>query len=304
MDLDPNLREMADDLESELAWNPGLGWLYWDGKVWVTQFGADEAADRVNQWREAHGHRRLSDRHVRTILRQLQVVLEIDVQTLDSHPGLLNVQNGVVDLFTGTLHPHDPTLRLTKVAAVDYNPDAQSPAWDQVLASLPSGASSPLGSFVARAVTGEPADSAAVLHGPGSSGKSTFLRPLCDALGSHALYSVNWPLAGDLRGVRFVVAEEIGRINTGKLKLLLTESTIVTRHLHRNPFEFKPSHSLALVTGPHDDRELDEGTRRRLNPIEFEELTDPDPSLRPRLKETEALRAALAWAVGQVVRAH
>lgn len=299
MELDPELRGLTEDLRGELAWTPGIGWLAWNGKVWDGQFGTDAAADQVNRWREEHGHRPLPFRQLRPIRRQLQATLSVDVSTLDTHPDLLNAQNGVVDLRTGELRPHDPALYLTRITAVDYDAQATSPAWDRVIAALPAEARGRLGAFVAGAVTGRFAGSAAVVHGPGLSGKSSFFRSLYEALGNHALYVQGWAQLADLRGVRLVVSEDVERLNTGRLRVLLSGDPITARNLHQDSMTFQPSHSLALVTGPQGEQELDEGTRQHLTFVSFEPLTAPDPGLRPLLKEPDALQAALAWAVRQ-----
>lgn len=303
MEFDPQLPWMTEDLRGELAWTPGTGWLAWNGKVWDGRFGRDTAADRVNRWREESGHRSLSFRQMSNVLRELQAALSVEESALDAHPDLLNVQNGVVDLRTGELRPHDRTLYLTKVASVDYDPEARTATWDRVIAALPAEAHGPLSSFVAGAVTGRFTGSAAVVHGPGISGKSSFFRPLYEALGDHALHVSNWPQAGDLRGVRLVVAEDIERVNTDRLRLLLTGEPIATRYPNREAMTFQPSHSLALVMGPQSAQGLDESTRRRLEFIWFDQLTAPDPGLLPLLKEPGSLRSALAWAVHQATAA-
>jgi putative DNA primase/helicase len=64
-------------------------------------------------------------------------VVACDAATFDSKPDLLNVANGVIDLRTGTLQPHDPGLLLTKLAPVPYRPDAQHPDWEKALAAVP-----------------------------------------------------------------------------------------------------------------------------------------------------------------------
>jgi putative DNA primase/helicase len=299
MELDPQLPGMTEDLRGELAWTPGTGWLAWNGAAWDSRFGKDTAVDRVNRWREESGHKPLPFRQMIPVLRQLQAALSVEESALDAHPDLLNVQNGVVDLRTGKLRPHDPTLYLTKVAGVDYDPEARTAAWNRVLAALPSGAHGPVGSFIASALSGHFTGSAAVVHGPGLSGKSSFFRPLYEALGDHALHVSNWPQAGDLRGVRFVVAEDIERLNPAQLRLLLAGDLIAARQPNRAAMTFRPSHSLALVMGPQSAQGLDEGTLRRLKFIGFDRLADPDPGLLPLLKEPGTLRAALAWAVHQ-----
>ena len=54
-------------------------------------------------------------------------------QELDAHPMLLNVLNGTIDLTTGAIGPHNRSNLITKLAPVDYDPDAKCPTWDAFL---------------------------------------------------------------------------------------------------------------------------------------------------------------------------
>jgi putative DNA primase/helicase len=58
---------------------------------------------------------------------------------LDADLWSLNVLNGTLDLHTGQLRPHQPIELLTKVAPVDYDPQAQYPTWDAFLLCRESG---------------------------------------------------------------------------------------------------------------------------------------------------------------------
>ena len=44
---------------------------------------------------------------------------------LDTHPWLFNVQNGTIDLRSGQLQPHRREDLITKLAAVEYDPEAR-----------------------------------------------------------------------------------------------------------------------------------------------------------------------------------
>jgi len=59
--------------------------------------------------------------------------LALTPDDLDAHPLLLNCQNGVLDLRTGTLGPHDPELQLTKLTGAAYDPDAAGPEFEKFL---------------------------------------------------------------------------------------------------------------------------------------------------------------------------
>ena len=48
-----------------------------------------------------------------------------------ANPGLINLQNGVFDITSGKLLPHDPKYRFFSKIPVDYNPDALCPKIDK-----------------------------------------------------------------------------------------------------------------------------------------------------------------------------
>ena len=56
-------------------------------------------------------------------------VLAVDGTDWDANPWVLGVQNGLVDLQTGTVRPGRPEDRVTKVAAVPYDSAATCPRW-------------------------------------------------------------------------------------------------------------------------------------------------------------------------------
>jgi putative DNA primase/helicase len=52
---------------------------------------------------------------------------------LDSHPYLLNLQNGTYDLKAGRLRAHDPNDYITKHAPAEFDASASCPLWLQCL---------------------------------------------------------------------------------------------------------------------------------------------------------------------------
>jgi P4 family phage/plasmid primase-like protien len=305
MKVDINPSDIADTLKEDLCWASGIGWMLWNGEVWNEAQGT-EPVSLVSRAMDEMGHAPLT---ARQIVHQLQGVLEIGAQSLDAHPHLLNVQNGVVNLSTGELHPHDPTLRLTKVASVDYDPEAQSNAWDEVLSAIPAPARNQLQTRIAGAVAGGPLDDVTLIHGPGASGKSTFVQAIRSALGSYTLAtdgSLRDPLELlDLRGTRLLVMDDAGPGDMDRVKRLTSVELVHGRRMRQGPITFKRSHSLLLMTNlPPSELTTDEGTRRRLHPVEFTSLRETDPSLGRRVREPEALRAVLRWIVEGAVRGY
>jgi putative DNA primase/helicase len=54
----------------------------------------------------------------------------------DSHSFLFNCENGVIDLKTGELLPHDRDLLLTKISNIHYDKDADCPHWMRFMESI------------------------------------------------------------------------------------------------------------------------------------------------------------------------
>jgi putative DNA primase/helicase len=109
---------------------------------------------------------------------------------LDADPWLLAVDNGVLDLRTGELRPHDRALLMTKVVPAAYDPDATCPAWLAFLDRI-MGGNAELIAFLQRAVgyslTGSTGERCLIfLYGSGANGKSTFLEILRALLAEYA----------------------------------------------------------------------------------------------------------------------
>jgi putative DNA primase/helicase len=78
----------------------------------------------------------------------------VSPKELDQHHLLLPVENGVVDLESGRLLPHDPAYLFTRRIPVSYDPEATCPTWEEALYQMMGG---PLGND-------DPDDSAALLE--------------------------------------------------------------------------------------------------------------------------------------------
>jgi putative DNA primase/helicase len=136
----------GDRLRYVPAWRR---WLIWDGQRWA-QDGTGQAA----RWMKAIARRLTCDALAIENDKDRQVALNlarrgessarvagaltlasteegivVSPDDLDADPLLLNCPNGVVDLRTGELIPHNPALLLTKMTGTAYHPDAAGPAF-------------------------------------------------------------------------------------------------------------------------------------------------------------------------------
>lgn len=185
---------------------------------------------------------------------------------LDANRWVLNVRNGTLDLKTLKLQPHQRTDLITKLAPVDYDPDAAAPRWERFLDEIFAG-DQELVHFVQRAagysLTGDTsAQVFFLLHGTGENGKSTFLEALRALLGDYAqqapadtfLERKYQGIPNDvarLQGARFVTATETGenrRLDETLVKRMTGGDRITARFLRAEFFEFEPLFKVWLAT--------------------------------------------------------
>jgi len=192
------------------------------------------------------------------------------VDEFDSHPMLLNAPNGVLDLETGRLGPHDPSLMLTAQTAVPVDLEASCPRWDAFLKRVMPGDDER--AFLARAVgyslTGTMTEQVLFMHhGEGANGKSVFLDVIGSLLGDYGqvvprqtlLVKRNDGIPTDIArmlGKRFLQTNETStgrQLDEEVVKSITGGDRQVARHLHGDEFEFRPQGKLHYVTNhlPH-----------------------------------------------------
>ena len=335
-------------LEGRFKWAKGLGWMQWTGKVWA-EASDSMVLEAIRQWSMEQfqlvleEQRRDPNRNMQALmdgwrstltaaklsnlLKLSKGRLECAAGDFDADPDLLNCPNGIVNLRTGVLTPHDPDMLMTRMTAADYVKGARHPDWDKALQALPDDVAPWYQVRIGQAVTGHmtPDDLVLICQGGGANGKSTVYDPLAHALGKYHVQVSDRVILGaasdnhpteimDLMGARYAVLEETPearRLDTNRVKKLSGTREITGRRIRQDPVTFEAVHSLFINSNykPIVD-ETDHGTWRRLAlvvwPFTFRkhesQLRGPndrlgDPTLRLRLKsDPQALEAALAWA--------
>ncbi|MGE5618091.1 MAG: phage/plasmid primase, P4 family [Sphingomonadaceae bacterium] len=236
----------------------------------------------------------------------------------DRDPWLLNCANGTLDLRNCTLRPHDPADLCTKLAPVNYDPNARSERWEAHLRTcLPDPeVRREVQRNVGVSLTGANLEEVLpIWHGAGGNGRSTTIRAIQGCLGDYAqMAAPRLLIAGkyerhpaelaDLCGARVVFAVEIGataRLDEERVKMLTGGDTIKGRFMGQNFFEFPRTWTITLVCNHRPTiADSSHGMWRRVRLIPWT-ATVPRGQQRPQEEVVQELLAdapaILAWMV-------
>lgn len=314
-------------------------WLYWNGRRWQldkkgvamelakratlsiyseVEFATDEKerADIAKHAIRSESEARLG---AMINLARSEPGIPIAMQELDRNPWLLNCKNGTLDLKTGILKEHRSDDFITKMAPVEYNPNARSSLFTSFIKQvLPN---PDVRQYVQKAlgysITGNTGlEKLFFAYGPPATGKSTLMAAVEACLGDYAATSdfetflqrshINGAARNDiarLAGKRFVTSIEVEdgkKLAEGLVNQLTGGDTVTARFLYQEAFEFRPQFKLWLAANNRPSISGPEGAIwRRLVQIPFLEKIPEgkrNPDIKARLQDTER-PAVLAWLV-------
>ena len=253
-------------------------------------------------------------------LAQSDPAIAVSAEDFDKDPAMFNCANGVIDLRTGVLIPHNPALMVSRQSPVAYYPDARCPMFDKFMHEI--SCSDPdwehyfqrvMGYSLSGYVTEE---KLFVWIGPGANGKSVVGNIQQHIMGGYggvapASFLMRQregnsngatPEIANLMGKRMVSANEVesgSKLSVQTVKNVVSTETITARHLYGGPFTFTPTHKLNLrVNHRPGITDTDEGCWRRLDLIPFDMNLSPaqrDQGLEARLMAEAP--GILAWMV-------
>lgn len=217
-----------------------------------------------------------SMRYARAIQDYVKAETTVSVTEFDQSKTLLNVQNGILNLETLELLPHNPEANFTNITRARFVRDAKPPAGFLralfYLVALPRGTKSQEKSENAKrmryfrrvcsiAFSGEILENIfVILSGLGATGKSTFMELLSYIFGSYSTKLSVKSISGRsaalndlarLQGKRLVsIAEtdEDMNLNAATVKSLTGGDEQTARFLYKEFFQFNPEATFILHT--------------------------------------------------------
>ena len=233
--------------------------------------------------------KRRDSKYIASALKEARPMLEIEQKFLDADEFLLNCPSGTIDLRKGirSLRDHDPEDFITKQTAVDPGKDGAD-IWQDALNTFFQN-DVDLIDYVQKivglsAVGKVYVEALIIAYGEGRNGKSTFWNVVSRVLGTYSgnisadMLTVGCrrnvkPELAEAKGKRLLIAAELEegmRLNTSNVKQLCSTDDVFAEKKYKDPFSFKPCHTLVLYTN-HLPRvsASDDGIWRRLIVIPF-----------------------------------
>ena len=228
-------------------------------------------------------------KYVTSAMQAARPMIERSPSDLDVNGFLLNTPIGTYDLTKGIngLREHRAEDYITKITSVAPSDEGKK-EWLESLNYTFQG-NAELIDYVQQiaglcAVGNVYREELIISYGVGSNGKSTFWNSISSVLGN---YSGNIsadaltvgckrnvkPELAEAKGKRLLIAAELEegmRLNTSTVKQLCSTDEIFAEKKYKDPFSFKPSHTLVLYTN-HLPRvgAMDDGIWRRMIVIPF-----------------------------------
>lgn len=358
--LAPRLAELKPDSNQRYGWSDnGAGrlfadvykscaryvperkvWYVYDGTRWVTDMAALKVMELCKDLSDALMTYALSihDEHKRkdyikycakwqlrstriTVLSDAQSVYPISMEEFDTDRYLFNCNNGTLDLRTMQFRDHSPEDRLTKIAPVKYDPNAECPRFTSFIDEIMSGDKEKakfLQKALGYAVSGDTRfECMFFLYGETTrNGKGTLMESILRVFGDYGKavrpetialkqYSNSSNPSEDvarLAGVRFANISEPSRgllLNAAQVKSMTGNDTLNARFLHENSFDFAPQFKLYVNTNylpVINDMTLFTSGRVLIVPFDrhFEEW-EQDKTLKSEFGKPETQSAILNW---------
>lgn len=206
----------------------------------------------------------------------------------DLDPYHFNVANGVVDLRTGALLPHDRSFMCSQISnEVAYDPDAQCPEFRRYMRMVQPNREHRryLQRLMGYTLIGEVRDQIFAVHiGSGGNGKGVFLDTCSYIMGEYATTGQRDSFVrksntnripadiASMEGKRLVLVDELNdnqKMDEALLKDVTGGGVIKAEAKNVNPWEYTPKFTLHFRTNSMPDLPSDRSIVRRFRPVKW-----------------------------------
>jgi len=249
------------------------------------------------------------------VVDNIRATRTVEVDEVNQHVGFVNVQNGMLNLTTLELHPHDPKYRSLIQIPAAWQPDVSLGTVDRIVSSvLPEEGVDLFWEFLGSCflMTQYLPKNFLLLLGPSDTGKSRLLLFVSHILGGKQ--NVSNVTLQQLANNRFAPAELYGKLanvcfdldqeeakNIGMLKSLTGDDYINAEQKYQQPFSFRNTARLFFAANQYPPvRNPDDAFFRRAVVVPCENVftgANRDPDVLDKLKRPENMSAALVRAV-------
>lgn len=318
-------------------------WMVFNGEFWELDTGGMKVAQRAKALadelliycttladeRQRSGYTKFVSQYGRlcnreTMVKDARSEHFVKQEDFDRDGNLLNCQNGVFNLDTFELVPHNPDFLLSRISNIMYDPEARSERFERFVSEVMQGNSEKMlylqKSLGLALTTDTSLETCWIWYGATTrNGKSVLAETILYMLGGADGYSLSMApetlalkknkdtrqASGDiarLAGCRFLNASEPPKrmlFDSALLKTLLGRDSITARHLYEREFQFVPAFKLFVNTNHlpliQDDTLFSSG---RINVLTFDRHFEPweqDHHLKDELKSKENISGIFNW---------
>ena len=318
-------------------------WYQWDGTRWIADNGGrvmraaldvtmamkeearkleeiavrqgDEEKQKIAKEMDSWARKSRSESRLNAMINVAAAEMEVGTDQFDANQWLLNVRNGILNLKTGELSPHDRARMMTKIAGTDYDAAADCPKWTAFLARIFDGNTDVINflqTSLGMMLTGDITEQyLQIWYGGGQNGKSTLVDTIKAVMGDYAGDSPPSLLTvrgqnehptelATLLGRRVVFASETEageKLKIALVKRLTGDSEITARYMRQDYFTFRRTHKMILMTNNKPSvRETTRAVWRRLRLVPFNvRISEKEKDSRLLGKLLDEMPGILSW---------
>ncbi len=207
-----------------------------------------------------------------------------DLSLTNDRGWILNLKNGLLNIYTRELKPHTPNFVSLVQCPVAYDSEAKCPVWEGCVQAWMEGPEADKKALLLQQFSGYCLsssmlhDKALFLIGDGGNGKSTFVDTISMVLGSDAVSHIDleglygqYGMKG-LIGKRLNIVEEVhgNYYQANKLKKLISGEPVTIDIKYKDQFSFRPQAKFIFAVNimPRVD-DTSSATERRMCAIQF-----------------------------------